>query len=318
MYPYWEPITKPLLTLLQPKLIVEIGAEQGKSTHLLLAFCREHDAVLHAIDPAPTFDVAAWQALHDDRFVFHATTSLEALPQIEGYDAVLIDGDHNWYTVFHELKIIEAQCAAHQAPFPLVLFHDIDWPYGRRDLYYDPDAIPEAFRHPYARQGVRPGDSGLQQHGGYSANLFHATTEGTPRNGVRTAIEDFLEQTPLALDFIAVPGFHGLGVLFPRTLRTAHPALSQALDDWTLPPPLRRYIERLESARVHVSVQKIEQTLILKKSLTAMQAKLLRMNERIKALTNNLQSQRAELKRLQQQNNTPDQPAETSEPKSAT
>ena len=261
--------------------------------------------MLHAIDPAPKFDLAAWQARHGDRFVFHATSSLEALPQIEPYDAVLIDGDHNWYTVFHELKIIEAQCAVHQAPFPLVLFHDIDWPYGRRDLYYDPDAIPEAFRHPYARQGVRPGDSGLQQHGGYSANLFHATTEGTPRNGVRTAIEDFLEQTPLTLDFIAVPGFHGLGVLFPKTLRTAHPALGQALDDWTLPPPLRRYIERLESARVHVSVQKIEQTLILKKSLTALQAKLLRMNERIKALTNNLQSQRAELKRLRQQNNTP-------------
>ena len=37
MYPYWEPITKPLLTLLQPKLIVEIGSEQGKSTRLLLA-----------------------------------------------------------------------------------------------------------------------------------------------------------------------------------------------------------------------------------------------------------------------------------------
>ena len=40
------------------------------------------------------------------------------------------------------------------------------------------------------------------------------------------------------------------------------------------------------------------------------------VNERIKALTNNLQSQRAELERLRQENNTPDQPAETSDTKS--
>ena len=305
MYPYWDTITAPLLTLLQPETIVEIGSEQGKSTRLLLAFCQQHNAVLHAIDPTPKFDVAALQTRHGERFVFHAATSLEALPQIERYDAVLIDGDHNWYTVFHELKTIEVQCTARQAPYPLVLLHDIDWPYGRRDLYYDPASIPEAFRHPYARLGVRPGDSGLQQHGGYSTNLLHATTEGTPRNGVRTAIEDFLEQTSLALDFIAVPGFHGIGVLFPRSLRTSHPAPGQALDAWTLPPLLRHYLERLESARVHVFVQKIEQSLILKKSLTAMQAKLLRMHERIKALTNNLQSQRAELERFRQEKNAP-------------
>ena len=313
MYPYWDVITEPLLMLLQPRIIVEIGAEQGKSTHRLLTFCQEHDAVLHAIDPAPKFDVAAWQALHGDRFVFHAATSLEALPRIERYDAVLIDGDHNWYTVYHELKTIEAQCAARQEAFPFVLLHDIAWPYGRRDLYYDPASIPDAHRHPHARGGLRPGDPGLQEHGGYSANLIHATTEGTPHNGVCTAIEDFLEQTPLALDFIAVPGFHGLGVLCPRALRASHPALSEALDAWTLPDPLRRYVERLEAVRVNISIQKIEQTRTSQQAQQAAQAKLARMAERIQALTNNLQTQRAELERLRQEKAAADQPAASSE-----
>ncbi len=68
---------------------------------------------------------------------------------------------------------------------------------------------------------------------------------------------------------------------------------------------------------MHVSVQKIEQTLILKKSLRITQAKLLRMNERIKALTNNLQSQRAELERLRQEKSVEDSPAELSGNESA-
>ncbi len=256
--------------------------------------------MLHAIDPAPKFDVAAWQTHFAQCFVFHAATSLEALPRIEHYDAVLIDGDHNWYTVFHELKTIEVQGTARQAPFPLVLLHDIGWPYGRRDLYYDPATIPDAFRHPYARQGIRPGEAGLQEHGGHMPNLCHATTEGTSRNGVRTAVEDFLKETEQALDFITVPGFHGLGVLVPHSLRASHPALSQMLDAWTLPDSLRRYVERLEAVRVNISIQKNEQTGAFQKAQTAAKARLARLQERIQALTNNLQTQRAELDRLRQ------------------
>ncbi|MEI0736392.1 hypothetical protein VQ056_06415 [Paenibacillus sp. JTLBN-2024] len=27
--------------------------------------------------------------------------------------------------------------------FPVVMLHDIDWPAGRRDMYYFPESIPE-------------------------------------------------------------------------------------------------------------------------------------------------------------------------------
>ena len=313
MYPYWDTITKPLLGLLHPNTIVEIGSERGKSTQLLLAFCQEHDVVLHAIDPAPKFDAAAWQARHQGRFIFHAATSLEALPRIAHYEAVFIDGDHNWYTVFHELKAIETHCATHHVAFPLVFLHDIDWPYGRRDLYYDPATIPEAHRRPYARQGIRPGNPGLQEHGGHMPNLYHAATEGTPRNGVRTAIEDFLEQTTLALDFIAVPGFHGLGLLFPQTLRAARPALSQALDAWALPPPLHHYLKHLEAVRVNLAIHKIEHAASFKKAQTIAQARQARLQERIQALTHNLQTLRAQLARLQRTKTAQDQQAESSD-----
>ncbi len=64
---------------------------------------------------------------------------------------MFLDGDHNWYTVFHELRLIEEHCQRNERLFPLVLLHDLGWPYGRRDLYYNPETIPAEYRQPYAR-----------------------------------------------------------------------------------------------------------------------------------------------------------------------
>ncbi|MEX0599262.1 MAG: class I SAM-dependent methyltransferase [Rhodothermales bacterium] len=253
MHAYWDVLTHPLLRLFGPRVLVEIGAERGEHTRHLLGFCHRHDAVLHTIDPSPQFDVPLWTKLHGPRLVVHQGRSLDALPGLPAYDMVLIDGDHNWFTVFHELKRIEADSRLAERSFPLVMLHDVAWPYGRRDLYYDPDSIPADYRHPYAQKGLRLGDAALQAAGGYNAHLFHAVEEGTPRNGVWTAVEDFLEGTSLDLDYIFVPGFHGLGLLFPSVLRQQRPDVGWALDTWALPEPVRDYVDRLEAVRLHLS-----------------------------------------------------------------
>ena len=41
------------------------------------------------------------------------------------------------------------------APLPVCFLHDVGWPYGRRDLYYAPERIPEEFRQPWAQKGLR-------------------------------------------------------------------------------------------------------------------------------------------------------------------
>lgn len=127
----------------------------------LLEFCRQTGATLHVVDPAPGYDVSKWQGRCDDHLVFHGDRSLNALTSIENFDVVLIDGDHNWYTVLSELETIERLCDERGQGFPLVLLHDIGWPYGRRDLYYDPDSIPEEHRKPYDKKGMLPGVPGL-------------------------------------------------------------------------------------------------------------------------------------------------------------
>jgi cephalosporin hydroxylase len=135
MQRFWETVLEPVLEAVQPRAIVEIGSDQGGNTLNLLEYCKQTGATLHAIDPAPGYDVSEWQNKHGDHLVFHEDLSLNALALIENFEVVLIDGDHNWYTVLNELKTIERLCDESGQSFPLVLLHDIGWPYGRRDLY---------------------------------------------------------------------------------------------------------------------------------------------------------------------------------------
>ena len=181
--------------MLQPKILVEIGSSHGENTKNLLEFCQQTDAKLHVIDPLPKYSVSSWQERYGDHLIFHSTLSLNALPLIDHFDVVLIDGDHNWYTVFNELKLIERQCAQSSRPFPLVMLHDIAWPYGRRDLYYDPQTIPDAYRQPYESKGLKLETTGLLENEGLNQGLFNASHEGGAHNGVLTAVEDFVDQT---------------------------------------------------------------------------------------------------------------------------
>lgn len=61
--------------------------------------------------------------------------SLEVLPELhDTFDCILIDGDHNWYTVYHELKMIYDRELLKRGG--IVFLHDVEWPWGRRDMYY--------------------------------------------------------------------------------------------------------------------------------------------------------------------------------------
>jgi Methyltransferase domain len=254
---FWEIITEPVLMAIKPRSIVEIGSEEGISTRKLLTYCERHGAVLHAIDPEPRFDVAAWQRQYGNRFVMHQAKSLQALPTLDRFDAVLLDGDHNWYTVFNELRQIEQRSRELSQAFPVILLHDIGWPYGRRDLYYNPDSVPEAFRQPYARKGLRPGVSESVE-GGFNAHLCNAVSENTPRNGVLTGVEDFLKEAGQSLQLIQLPGFFGYGLVFPRQLAEANQAFADLVSLWNLPGPVRRYVQLLEFNRVHLLVNCME------------------------------------------------------------
>jgi glycosyltransferase involved in cell wall biosynthesis len=205
-------LIRPILEEINAKYIVEIGSDLGLNTKHILEYCLDNNAHLTAIDPFPKFDIEEFKAEYGDKFEIYTELSLNRLPLLKDYDTIIIDGDHNWYTVYNELKIIEESFK--DKKFPLIFLHDIGWPYARRDLYYNPENIPQKHRQPYKKLGIYPGKNSLLETGGLNSHLFNAITENNPHNGILTALEDFIKESDLKLSFEHVNAFHGLGILY--------------------------------------------------------------------------------------------------------
>ena len=111
-----------------------------------------------AIDPAPS-DRLVELAARRPELELIPRTSLEALPGHPTADAVILDGDHNYFTVSEELRLLAA--AATDTALPLIVLHDIGWPHARRDTYYEPDRIPEPLRQPFVCDAtLHPSETG--------------------------------------------------------------------------------------------------------------------------------------------------------------
>jgi SAM-dependent methyltransferase len=192
----------------------EIGASTGLSTDEILKLPVSSYTI---IDPCFDTDLALKYA-DDARVTVQKTISLEALPHLNGtFDCILIDGDHNWYTVFNELRLIEERSLLR--PGGMIFFHDVEWPYGRRDMYYQPDTIPLESRQEYECKGIIRGRSQLAEQGGENPSLNNAVREGGARNGVLSAIEDFLAEHPSKYHFCRVRLQAGLGIMQYRRER---------------------------------------------------------------------------------------------------
>lgn len=258
MHRFWSHLVSPLLHEFAPRVLCEVGTASGENTRNLLEFARDTGAVLHAIDPEPGFPVDAWEREFGEAFRFHRCRSLPLLRRLTSPDVALLDGDRNWYTVFHELEALSIRAQDSGREFPLTLVHDVAWPYARRDFYSDPTSVPADHRRPCTQGGMVPGRAELDPDGGLSLDRWHAIAEGGPRNGVMTAVEDFRVLRP-DLRFVAVPGFHGLGLLFPESSIRRSPLLGALSEDLHRTLGRLGWFEVLEDARVRAEIDSLDQ-----------------------------------------------------------
>jgi len=232
----------PCLDAVSARSVVEVGAFAGDLTRVLVEWAAGTGARVSAVDPSPQDGLIALAAERGELELIRET-SLDALPAIAMPDVLIIDGDHNYYTVAEELRLI-AERAAGDA-LPLLLFHDVCWPHGRRDDYFDADQIPAEYRQPIAggRAGIFPGNPGVRPDGlPYPRS---AAREGGPRNGVLTAVEDFVAASD-GLRLVVVPAFFGFGAVWHRAAPWAD-EVARVLDPWDRNPLLTR----MESNRIH-------------------------------------------------------------------
>lgn len=241
----------PVMKAARAKNILEIGIESGKSTQALLEYVQKMGGRLDCVDPTPLpeFDSESLRSKAEGRFHFHNDLSLRILPDLPRFDAALIDGDHNWYTVYNELLQIEALHWHDPIQQPVIFVHDIGWPYGRRDLYYDPASIPEEFRHSHEQKGILPNRSELIEGKGLNQQLWNADHEGGLKNGVLTGVEDYLAETALEYRFINLPMYYGLGILVTEQRLKKNESLQHTLDEYELSPSANKLLSHLEHLR---------------------------------------------------------------------
>jgi hypothetical protein len=176
---FWDWAVLPLLRDRGVKQVLEIGASQGGNTVRILRGLA--GVRVTVVDPCLDADLVA-RFKDEPAVTVWGGRSLEVLPFLQGpYDAILIDGDHNYYTVCNELRLIADRGML--SPGGIILFHDVGEPYARRDFYYEPERIPDQ-----AKAADKP-------------------------HGVLTAIEKFREESPHHWIWLEWGAEHGLGCL---------------------------------------------------------------------------------------------------------
>jgi hypothetical protein len=228
------------LELAGARTVVEIGSEAGVMTRELAEWTSARDGHLYTVEPTPEPEVVALDE-RSDGFTLVSGRSPDALAGIPPCDAYIVDGDHNYWVVSRELEAIYAGDRS-----PLSVLHDVGWPCARRDQYYAPRALPPEAVHPHSwDRGKVLGSSELVE-GGFRGPLDFASAEheGGARNGVLTAVEDFL-QTREDLDYRHIPAIFGLGLIFP-----AHAPYAAELRRKVDPLHENPLLEKLERNRI--------------------------------------------------------------------
>lgn len=221
--------------------VLEVGAYAGDLTRVLVDWASRAGATVQALDPVPQ-PALVRLAEENSALELIRETSLAALATVAMPDVAIIDGDHNYWTVQEELRLIGERAGG--AELPLLLFHDVCWPHGRRDDYYAAEQIPPEHRQPIipAGEGIFPEDAASRPGGlPYPRS---ARCEGGERNGVLTAVEDFVS-TGEDLRLAVVPAFFGLGAVWHTGAPWAE-AVAEILDPLDGHPLL----SRLEANRV--------------------------------------------------------------------
>jgi len=246
----------PALDTAAARNVVEVGGEVGGFTSHLAERARKGGGRVHVVDPTPSPELEELVA-RSPELTLVREASPAALSSIPDVDAYLLDGDHNYATVVGELSAAAQPAGEHH---PLVVIHDIGWPCARRDQYYRPEALPPDAVHPYSYDGgVRPGRREVGAGGFSGAGEFaYALEEGGARNGVLTAVEDFLAEHP-SRELVRVPCVFGLGVVYDRGAPYAE-ALREQLAVYDQNPLLARLEENRISLyiRVHDALAELE------------------------------------------------------------
>ncbi len=221
----FAPLYSQIIEKIEPTKIVEIGSEAGVNTKEISRLAELVGAEHYIVDTKPTIaqELAQKESTH-----YVESTSFEFLDGFKGADVYFIDGDHNYVTLLGELERIHAI----KWDRPLIMFlHDTSWPYGRRDFYYDLATVSEVPNEVSFEGGPTMWGRKLEPNGHFSSgkSFANAIDEGGSRNGLMTAVEDFL-QGKKEYESFHIPAFYGLSILWnAKNMEPAHKKMMSSI-----------------------------------------------------------------------------------------
>jgi len=118
----------PCLEAIEARSVAEIGAFTGSLTSELLAWAAPRGTQITAIDPNAEGKLVELANEHTELELLYERSN-DALRRIDLPDAVIFDGDHNYYAVREDLKVVEERSQGGR--IPLLIVHDVGWPHGR-------------------------------------------------------------------------------------------------------------------------------------------------------------------------------------------
>lgn len=194
MYSYYDLDVLPIiLNKFKVNHIVMCGMVDKVTMDSILEYCNLYGAEFVEVDSGVNVDK---EVVND--------SNLNLLSKLSNYDAIFLNDDPNWYTLFNELRIIKEN----NNEFPLVFICHNVFPHKRRDSYKDPNSIPEEFRHEYSKELNYKGFN-IQD------GFYHAIEKNTSNNGVLTAIEDFLDENS-SISVMDIKLLNGITILYPE------------------------------------------------------------------------------------------------------
>ena len=193
MYNYYDlDIIPIILSRFKVNHIIISGFDDKSVVNLIFKYCDDNAASYTAID---------FKDGVNNEFIQDYT--LNVLPNLSDYDAIFLNDDPNWYTVYNELNIINEN----NEEFPLVFICHNIFSHKRRDSYINPDVIPKEFRNEFSKE-FEYGNVLIQD------KFYHAIEENTSKNGVLTAIEDFISENS-SIGMMDIKLLNGITILYP-------------------------------------------------------------------------------------------------------
>lgn len=184
--------------------VVEVGVESGQVS----AVYADLGANVYCVEPQPDERLREFASEHPGLNLVEGL-SPDVLGELPIADLYVLDGDHNYAVVRREVAWI-----MENAPDAVVALHDVLWPCGRRDFYYQPSPLPPSDVNPSTGDGPTVWQDGVTPAGFVGNGSFTvAAHAGGERNGVLTAVEDALADSGADWRLEIVPAVFGFGVL---------------------------------------------------------------------------------------------------------